>query len=263
MNILLTNDDGYGAPGLEALAAALREEGHHTFVVAPERERSAMGHAITLHKPLHVIQHHEQAWAVSGTPVDCVKLAMHALVPCKVDLVVSGINRGANLGTDVYYSGTVSAAIEGLLQGVSAMAFSLVAEEQFEYEDAAWLAAWLVGAASRHDMGPRTLLNVNVPSLPRHQWRGVRVCELGVRHYQDVYDRRLDPRGRIYYWLGGAVAAADNPPGSDVEMVARGFVSVTPLRVDLTRPEDLERIAGWGLTLPSQVPGATHRAGES
>lgn len=256
MNILLTNDDGYGAPGLEALWSALREQGHTTFVVAPERERSAMGHAITLHKPLHVIQHQERAWAVSGTPVDCVKLALHALVPQPVELVVSGINRGANLGTDVYYSGTVSAAIEGLLQGVSAMAFSLAAEEQFEYEDAAWLSAWLVAVASRHEVGRRTLLNVNIPPLPRNEWRGVRVCELGVRHYQDVYDRRLDPRGHVYYWLGGAAEEVDNPPGSDVELVAQGYVAVTPLRVDLTHADDLQRMAGWHLQLPRVTPRA-------
>ncbi|BAS27596.1 5'/3'-nucleotidase SurE [Limnochorda pilosa] len=255
MRILVTNDDGVHAPGLRALAGELARVGE-VVVVAPDRERSGAAHAITVHTPLRVsrVEWGEGivAYAVDGTPTDCVKLGMEALVDggcgdrgCQA--VVSGINRGPNLGTDVIYSGTVSGALEGHLQGVPAIAASLdsfTAREE-SYRPAARVVRELLGEllSGRWERPP--LLNVNVPGLPPEAIRGVRITRLGVRRYRNVFHRREDPRGRVYYWLAGEAVDLDERPDTDARSVREGYVSVTPLRFDLTDAARMARLRGW------------------
>ncbi len=230
--ILLSNDDGIDAPYLEATAAALEGlDGVELYVVAPERERSAVSHSITLHKPLRVDDRGGNRFAVSGSPVDCVYVAMNRIVPRPPDLVVSGINRGYNLGADVFYSGTVAAAAEGALRGTPAVALSLAPRASDQLERATAFMAALVQAMLAAPQPQKSLLNVNFPAQIGRDYEWTR---LGERVYHDVVDDRRDPRGRRYYWIGGGVAAAENPPGTDCHAVNSGRVSVTPLYLDLT-----------------------------
>ncbi len=245
MRVLLTNDDGVGAPGLAALCLALQARpGMDVTVSAPERERSAIGHAITLHKPLHANPAEIAGatcpiWSVSGTPADSAKIAVLALMPHRPDLVISGINRGANVGADVMYSGTVSAALEGTLMGIPSLAVSLEGFEGLDYTDASVFVAEMVErlAAAPLPAGDPYLLNVNVPTRPRAEWAGVAVTRLGLRYYDDIIDKRQDPRGRTYYWLAGEVRDHSAHPaeaGTDIWALAQGMVSITPVRFALT-----------------------------
>ncbi len=253
LRVLLTNDDGVFADGIQALRRVLeRVRGTEIHVVAPDRERSASGHAITLHRPIHVDRVQlpgstVPAYAVSGTPADCVKLALEALLPDKPDLVISGINRGANLGTDVFYSGTVSAAIEAAFSGVRSLAVSLTALEHPEYALAAEFTGWLAARLMDHQLPPRTLLNINVPACDERHLAGIALTKLGVRLYKDVFDRRTDPRGRDYYWLAGEVMEANNDPDTDVMAIKLNQISVTPIQLDLTDHQLLGRMADWKL----------------
>jgi 5'-nucleotidase len=226
--LLLTNDDGIASAGLAALEAALRPLGE-LWVVAPERERSAVGQAISIHRPLRLHEAGERRYALDGTPVDCVYVALHHLLPRVPAVVVSGVNRGANLGTDVIYSGTVGAAREGTLRGIHAVAVSLLAGHAFGV--AAEVAKKVVSRLMTRPVPPALLLNVNVPD---GEPRGLRVTTLGKRHYDDEVDRRTDPRGRPYYWIGGPGTRIENIGGSDASTVHDGFVSVTPLALDQT-----------------------------
>jgi 5'-nucleotidase len=260
MRILVANDDGITAPGIGALARSLASE-HTVFVVAPDRERSAMGHALTLHRPLRAEPFPmgggiAGAWAISGTPSDCVKLAVSAaLLDGPVDLVVSGINRGPNLGTDVLYSGTVSAALEGAINGFPALAFSLASFSDVGYERAAEFALQLVRQIQTHDLPAKFLLNVNVPAQDA-PFRGIKVTKLGVRKYQDVFERRQDPRGRTYYWLAGEAIETGEAPDSDVMAVRDNYISLTPIQYDLTHYPLLETVKDWqlGLKAKADVP---------
>ena len=228
MILLLTNDDGIGSPGLGALEGALASLGE-VWVVAPERERSAVGQAISIHRPLRLHAIGERRYSLDGTPVDCVYVALHHLLPRVPAVVVSGVNRGANLGTDVIYSGTVGAAREAVLRGIHGVAVSLLAGSAFG--GAAARVQGIVAALSRTPAPPALLLNVNVPD---GEAKGTRVTALGKRHYQDEVDARVDPRGRPYYWIGGPGTHVDHIGGSDAEAVHEGFVSVTPLALDQT-----------------------------
>jgi 5'-nucleotidase len=233
MIILVSNDDGIQAPGIISLETALRRVGE-IYTVAPDRAQSSMSHALTLHRPLRVHEVAPRRLAVDGTPTDCVKLALTGLLPVRPDLVVSGINNGPNLGDDIIYSGTVSAAIEGALLGVPAIAVSLVSFQSLDFEVAAEFTATLVSRIGAQGIPPETLLNVNVPPLPKDKLKGWQLTRMGKRHYSENIVERIDPRGGKYYWIGGDDLGFAQQEGTDCVAVHEGFVSVTPLQVDLT-----------------------------
>jgi 5'-nucleotidase len=239
--ILVTNDDGVHAQGLAALAEALGPLGE-VFVVAPDREQSAVGHALTLHRPLRVEKLGERRFAVNGTPSDCVNLGVLGLLPEPPVLVVSGINHGSNLGDDVTYSGTVSAAMEGTLLGVPAMAVSQVEADAGGFEDAARVARLVAARALVEGLPAKTLLNVNVP---RGELRGIRMTRLGHRVYREKVVQETDPRGRPYYWIGAGPPEWQADEASDMSAVHAGYASVTPLHLDLTHFGALGRMTDW------------------
>ncbi|KXB98340.1 MAG: 5'/3'-nucleotidase SurE [Chlorobi bacterium NICIL-2] len=246
MNILVTNDDGIASSGIYALAAALRRLGTVT-VVAPDRQQSAVGHALTVSEPLRVTRIWRDGeffgYAVSGTPADCVKLAIARLLEAPPDIVVSGINHGYNTGINVLYSGTVSAATEAMLLGIPAIAVSLGSfDENADSSVAAQTAAYLV--EHYHELGipPRTLLNVNVPPLPEEQIKGVRITRQGQGMWNDAYEERLDPMGRPYYWLRGIYNHLDSDPNADDVAVEQGYIAITPIRFHLTDEETIHRL---------------------
>ena len=247
--IMLANDDGIRSMGLRALAAGLADLGD-VYVVAPDRERSATSHAFTLDRPLRCEEVEPRWFSVDGTPADCVYLGVLKICPRKPDLVVSGINHGLNLGSDVFYSGTVAGAVEAALRDVPAIAMSLewkrgTAETEQPFSAAALFAHALGRAVLATGLPPGTLLNVNVPSPP--EVRGYRWTRLGKRIYRDQVDERADLRGRRYYWIGGPAMGYGDVPGSDCHAVRDGLVSVTPLSLDLTHAGLLERLPEWNL----------------
>jgi len=238
MRILLTNDDGIHASGIHALVRGLSDVAE-LYVAAPDRERSATGHSITVFDPIRATQIDlpgvRQGWIVGGTPVDCVKLALCRLVAEKVDLVISGINHGPNLGTDVLYSGTVSAAAEGVIMGCPAIAVSLNSHRiDLDFSFAAALTRRMVLYLMESGVEKTTLLNINVPVLSKEAIQGVRITKLGVRNYDNLFEERRDPRGNLYYWMGGGVVEEEQEPDSDVLAVEQGYVSITPIHLDLT-----------------------------
>jgi len=250
--ILLTNDDGIHSAGLQALAAQLQSFGR-VVVVAPDRERSAIGHALTLHAPLRAEEIRKDHWAVSGTPTDAVSLAIGGLLKEKPDLVISGINKGGNMGDDLTYSGTVAAAMEATLMGVPAIAISLSAQS-FKYDDfanAAKVAKQLAATVLEHGLPSDTFLNINVP----HQKPlGIQLTRQGKRIYEDAVVENRDPRGRSYYWLGAGELGFQNLEGTDFHAVQHGYVSVTPLHLDLTNYAAMDRLRQWQLeTIPLDV----------
>jgi 5'-nucleotidase len=256
MRVLLTNDDGLNSPGLLALARAMQTAAD-TFVVAPEHERSAASHAITLHKPLRVMQTvlgdtGLPAWATNGTPADCVVLAVLDLLGTPPDVVVSGINHGANLGMDLIYSGTVSGAVEAALFGIAAIAISVAAFTRIHWEPAAGFAAYLAQEVNRHGLPRDTFLNVNVPNVPAEAVQGVEITRQSSRRYVSRLEKRADPRGRDYYWLSGSAEGGDADPGTDARAVAEGRISVTPLRLDMTHEELRPMVRSWNLKVPWQ-----------
>lgn len=246
----MANDDGYQAPGLAALVRGLRPLGR-VISVAPDRERSAASHALTLHRPLRVTEVGRDAYCLDGTPADCVTFAVRGFLKLRPALVVSGINQGANLGDDVIYSGTVSAAMEGALLGCPAFAISLVTRGNGlpagrpHYAAAAAVAKTIAGRILRRKLPPDTIVNVNVPDLPRGRLRGIRTTRLGKRRYSDLIEEKIDPRGRKYYWIGGDLLDFELRPETDSHAVARRYVSVTPLRLDMTDPDLFRELARW------------------
>ncbi len=240
MIILVSNDDGIHSEGLHALEAALKAVGE-VYTVAPDREQSAVSHALTLHRPLRIEEIAPRRFAVDGTPTDCINLAVKGFLPERPHLVVSGINKGANLGDDITYSGTVSAAIEGSLLGIPAIAVSVVSwEKPFHFAPAASFAAVLAAEVFAQGMPAETLLNVNVLNLPQQEIKGYRLTRQGKRHYADTIETRVDPRGRTYYWIGGDDLGFAHDEGTDCVAVHEGFISVTPLHVDLTNYRALQ-----------------------
>jgi 5'-nucleotidase len=246
MKILVTNDDGIHAPGIKALAQAFRTLGD-VLVVAPDGERSASGHALTLQRPLRLHEIAEGEYAVDGTPTDCVLLAVHAVLKGELpDLVVSGVNTGPNMGDDVTYSGTVSAAFEGTLLGIPSMAVSLATFDPVPYEPAAEIALRIAKRFLEKGLPPKTLLNVNVPPGPIESLKGVRLTKLGHRVFTDIIAPRVDPRGRAYYWVAGTAKWAPEER-TDIDAIQKGYVSVTPLNMDMTDFKLLVELEGWGL----------------
>ena len=248
MRFLVSNDDGIYADGIKALRRALEQLGE-VIVVAPDRERSASGHGITIHRPLRtkLIKYKSGSslgYAVDGTPADCVKLGLEALVEEPPDLVISGINLGPNLGTDVLYSGTVSAAFEGIINHVPAIAVSLNTWAEPDFAHAAQFITEYIPHVLKHRPPPGVMLNINVPHGIRP--KGIRVTKLGNRRYIDVVDRRTDPRGRVYFWMAGEPENIDEHDSeTDVNAVKEGYVSVTPVQIDVTNYQYISKLKEW------------------
>ena len=250
MHILVTNDDGVTAPGLDALAEAMQALGR-VSVIAPDRNWSASGHVKTMHKPLRA---HEtrlfgdiEAYATNGAPSDCVALALLGLLSDPIDLVVSGINPRANLGHDVTYSGTVTAAMEAVIGGVQGVAVSCENADTAGYDVTAQVALRVSRAVAEHGLPASTLLNVNVPALAEDQIKGTLVTRMDLRAFSDHLVHREDPNGRPYYWIGGARSKGTPAPGTDYAALGEGYVSVTPLTLDLTAGSALEAVKAWNL----------------
>lgn len=252
MRILVANDDGYNAPGIEALAAALKGLGELT-VVAPETNCSGASNSLTLNRPLSVRQAPNGFYFINGTPSDCVHIALTGLLDFRPDLVVSGINNGANMGDDTIYSGTVGAAMEGYLFGIPSMAFSQVDKGWGELDSAARKAREIVEQMQRHKLvgGAPWLLNINIPNMPFDALRPLRLCRLGRRHAAERVIEQQSPRGELMYWIGGAGPAKDASEGTDFHATAHGHVSMTPLKVDLT---DHDGLGYWAQTAARLVP---------
>lgn len=244
MRILVSNDDGYFAPGITVLAEALSTLAEVT-VVAPERDRSGSSNSLTLDRPLTVRRAPNGFMFVNGTPTDCVHLAVTGFLDALPDVIVSGINYGANMGDDTIYSGTVAAATEGFLLGIPSIAVSLVAEGGGHFETAAQIACDIVRRFTSQPLGQPMLLNVNVPDLPRAELRGTAVTRLGKRHKAEPVVKSSTPRGDVVYWVGAAGGAQDAGVGTDFHAAANGIVSITPLQVDLTRYSQMQTVAEW------------------
>jgi 5'-nucleotidase len=237
MRILLSNDDGIYAPGLAALAQEIRKFADVT-VVAPEKEQSAVGHAITISDPLRAKEYFKNGeffgWAVSGTPADCVKLAVSALMEHKPDMIISGINQGSNTGINIIYSGTVSAATEGSINDVPSFAVSLTSYTSKDFSVAARFAANLARKFGSFHLPQGVFLNVNVPALKENEIKGVKITRQGKAHYEEIFHRRFDPKGRVYFWMDGERVAEEDDPNIDEQAVRSGFISITPVHYDLT-----------------------------
>lgn len=244
MRILVSNDDGYFSPGIAALAAALAEVGEVT-VVAPERDRSGASNSLTLDRPLSLRRAANGFHFVNGTPTDCVHLAVTGMLDHLPDMVVSGINHGANMGDDTIYSGTVAAATEGYLLGVPSIAISLVSKNPGDFSGAARVARDLAERFMREPFRQPVLLNVNVPDRPYSELRGQQVTRLGKRHKAEPVIRSVTPRNETVYWVGAAGQAADAGEGTDFHAVAEGFVSITPLQIDLTHNSQIPGVSEW------------------
>jgi 5'-nucleotidase len=245
MKILITNDDSVYAPGIKALAAALSKVAE-VAVVAPDRERSAVSHALTLHHPLRAIKIAHGRYSVDGTPTDCVNLGVHSLLDFHPDLVFSGINRGANLGDDVTYSGTVAAAMEATLMGIPAVAISLASlDDAADYANAAIFAARLAPVVMKNGLPKGTFLNVNVPASGDPLAYPPLVTVQGKRRYEGTIVDKIDPRGRSYYWIGTADLDFHDIEGSDFAAVKRGHISITPLHLDMTNHQSIPLFNSW------------------
>lgn len=248
MDILVTNDDGIHAPGLHALADAVRTLGDVT-IIAPDREQSATSHSLTLHRPLRLNHLEPDILSVDGTPTDCVLLAVHGFLKRRPGLVISGINHGPNMGEDVSYSGTVSAAIEGTFLGIPSIAVSLNAWTPQDFAPAQKIVRHLVRSLFARGIPPRLCLNINIPALPLGEIRGLKVTRLGRRVYHDVIVEKRDPRGKLYYWIGGEDVTWEDDETSDWHAVRSGLVSLTPLSLELTDYRSMVELEGMGLTL--------------
>ncbi|HXQ24219.1 MAG TPA: 5'/3'-nucleotidase SurE [Candidatus Acidoferrales bacterium] len=241
MSILLSNDDGIGSEGLTILQEVLASL-DEVWVVAPDRDQSAVSHSLTLHRPLRIEPIGPRTFTVDGTPTDCVNLAINGILRARPRLVISGINRGANLGDDITYSGTVSAAMEATLLGIPAIAVSLIGRDRFDFGPAADFTRRLAAAIFRAALPPDTLLNVNVPDLPAERIKGFALTRQGKRRYGDAIVEKTDPRGKKYYWIGGDQLSFVDAEGTDFSAVQRGLISITPLHLDLTNYASLERL---------------------
>jgi 5'-nucleotidase len=249
MKILLCNDDGIHAEGIWALHKHLVVQ-HAVVVVAPDRERTASSHAITLHAPIRVntmsINGRGRAYAVSGTPADCIKLALTEILEDKPDLVISGINPGANIGIDINYSGTLAAAREATFYGIPAMAVSIAGKSPSFYEDVAgFIEKNIVNMVLEKGLPKGTLLNINVPDLPMEQLRGVRFCRQHIGLMADSIEKRMDPRNRPYYWYGANQPIADQNPELDAVVLLKDYISITPIKCDMTDHQFFQSLKGW------------------
>ncbi|MBE9179473.1 5'/3'-nucleotidase SurE [Oculatella sp. LEGE 06141] len=281
MNVLISNDDGIFALGVRTLANHLAAAGHQITVVCPDQERSATGHGLTLHHPIRaeVVESNfhpsVKAWACSGTPSDCVKLALWALMDKHPDIVLSGINHGSNLGTDILYSGTVSAAMEGLIEGIPSVAFSLASFSSQNFQVGADFAQTLLDQLAKQPLAKPMLLNVNIPAVEPEEIAGVAFTRQGVRRYIDTFQKRVDPRGKTYYWLAGEVLEEVAQPDlefmvvakldaakidienlrqslTDVQAIRHNYITITPLQYNLTCGSGLADLQSWQLGFPNR-----------
>lgn len=244
MRILLSNDDGFRAPGIICLADALRTVAEVT-VVAPDRNRSGASNSLTLENPIRATQIEAGVISVDGTPTDCVHLAITGLLDHEPDIVISGVNAGSNMGDDVIYSGTVAAAMEGRFLGLPAMAVSLAGEQLNHYETAAHIVLQLLDKLANQPLPADTILNVNVPDVSREQLQGIHATRLGRRHKSEPVVKQTDPRGKPIYWVGPVGPEEDAGPGTDFFAIRNKSVSVTPIQVDLTRYNAIDTVAHW------------------
>jgi 5'-nucleotidase len=262
MRLLISNDDGIFALGIKTLADTLALAGHEVIVVCPDRERSATGHGLTMHDPIRaevvtgIFHPSIKAWSCSGTPADCVKLALGALLDQFPDFVLSGINQGANLGTDVLYSGTVSAAMEGTIEGIPSIAFSLTSFSCREFQPAADFAKILIAHLAQQPPTESMLLNINIPPVPAAEIAGVKITRQGIRRYFDTFQKRVDPRGKTYYWLSGEVVQDVEQPeqlhlppeiDTDVQAIKRNFITIVPLQFNLTSVVGVYSLKDYGI----------------
>lgn len=228
------------------MAKRLKQLGR-VVVVAPDQERSAASHSLTLHRPLRVHRISQDVYAVDGTPTDCITLGVNEILERRPDLIVSGINRGGNLGDDVHYSGTVSAAVEGGIMGIPSIAISLMVKETPRFEGAAFYAVKIARGVLQNKMPPGVILNVNVPDLSASQIKGFQFTKQGKRDYGEIIAERIDPRGKKYYWIGGDQAGFEDIAGSDCNAILQGYISITPIRVNFTDHAYLEDLKKWTL----------------
>jgi 5'-nucleotidase len=265
LRLLISNDDGIFSLGVRTLANTLAQVGHDVTVVCPDRERSATGHGLTLHHPIRaevidsVFHSAVIAWSCSGTPADCVKFALNAVLNTRPDFILSGINHGSNLGTDILYSGTVSAAMEGTIEGIPSIAISLASPTFREFQPSADFAVTLLERLTQHPLPQATLLNVNVPPVKAEEIAGVAIARQGLRRYIENFEKRLDPRGKSYYWLAGEVIEELEQPEhfhlpsdipTDVQAIRKNYITITPLQYNLTDVlgvEHLDKIGGFNL----------------
>ena len=249
MRVLISNDDGIHSEGIQALTSGVVED-HEVYVVAPDRERSATGHSLTLHRPLRMeeathLKGVKAAYSTDGTPSDCVKIAIGAILKEQPDIVLSGINHGPNMGTDVLYSGTVSAAMEGAIYNIPSIAISLADHKPQDFSSSVIFIKKLLKKISEVKFPDRTLLNINIPPLPISEIAGVEITELGVRPYNDYFVKRIDPRGRTYYWLAGEAIEENELPGTDVFAVRNNQISITPVTIHMTNQSMLPKLKEW------------------
>lgn len=245
MRILLSNDDGYLAPGIQTLyqCLPLHSQVSELVMMAPERNRSAASNSLTLLEPLRIHEHPGRVYSVNGTPTDCVHLGINGALDYRPDLVISGINAGANMGDDVLYSGTVAAAMEGRFLGKPSIAISLAGDQHFD--SAAKVLLQVLDRFLQHQLDSNTIININVPDLPYEQIKGIKVTRLGRRHASEPAVKSTDPRGGVIYWIGPAGNAADAGAGTDFAAVEQGYVSITPLQIDLTHYAMLDAMRDW------------------
>ncbi len=236
--ILLSNDDGYTAEGLNYIKSLLEENNFEVVVVAPDKEMSATSHALTLHKPLRIYKRDKNVYSVEGTPTDCVLAAMKGLCDGKFDLVISGINHGPNMGEDVLYSGTVAAAYEGVMLGVPSIAISLAKNERTDFSAVKRIIPSLIYLMDDFPLPPRTIYNINIPDCGEKNVKGVKLTKLGSRIYSDELIEKIDPRGKPYYWIGGSEPTWEEEEGTDFSAVYSGYISITPLHLKFS-DEDL------------------------
>lgn len=245
LKILVTNDDGVHSEGLIVLAKALHQIGD-VFVVAPETEKSAMAHSLTLHRPLRVEKIKRNVYAVNGTPADCVHLGVNAILPERPGLVVAGINKGGNLGDDITYSGTVSAAFEGTLLGIPSFAISLVSRSHYKFQTAARFAVKVAQHILKKGLPKDTLLNINVPNLDEEEIKSYKITQQGRwAHNGSAVEEKVDPRGKKYYWIGGGQLIFDKRSNTDFEAVSNSYISITPLHLDMTHYPSIRQLRKW------------------
>ncbi len=253
MRILVSNDDGIHSPGIQVLADVLRSIGD-VYIIAPDRERTAASHALTLHKPLRLEKLEDKVYSVSGTPTDCINLGVNGILSERPDIIVSGINKGGNLGDDVTYSGTVSAAFEGTLLGIPSFAVSQVADGDYKFETAARIALYLALLIKERSLPPGVLLNVNVPNLDLKEIKGIKITRQGKRIYDEkAIIEKTDPRGKKYYWIGGSRLSWEKTEDSDFSAIEEGMVSITPLRLDLTEYSAIKTLQRWESALVEKI----------
>ncbi len=245
--ILVTNDDGIHSKGILVLAKTLQEIGE-VFVVAPDREKSSIAHSLTLHRPLRVEKIRKNFYAVDGTPADCIHLGVHALLPKRPRLIVAGINKGGNLGDDITYSGTVSAAFEGTLLGISSFAISLVARSHFKFNVAARFALRVARTIIKRGLPKETFLNINIPNVDEEKIRSYKITQQGrwIHNGNGVIEK-MDPRGKKYYWIGGGRSLYDQERNTDMEAVSKSYISITPLNLDLTNYSSIRELKKWSI----------------